>query len=130
MAFTEEAKELLLKLLRRDPEARYGADGVGKIKHHAFFKGVDWRKLNNHEVEPPWKPNKHAINAESQEDLKYKNSEAKYAAEKVLPEDDIDDFEYISKEIHEEHQVRVLKEYRAGKLPSLEKKDGGCCTIS
>ena len=130
MPFPEDAKELLLKLLRRDPETRYGAKGVGKIKHHKFFKGMDWRKLNNHEIEPPWKPNKHAINAASQEDLKYRNSEAKYAAEKVLPEDDIDDFDYISKEIHQEHQVRVMTEYRAGKLPSLEAQGGGCCTIS
>ena len=130
MAFPEDAKELLLKLLRRDPERRYGAQGVGKIKHHAFFESINWRKMNEHAVEPPWKPNKHAINAESQEDLKYKNSEAKYAAEKILPEDNIDEFDYVSKEIHQQHVVKVLKEYRKGKLPSLENQGGGCCTIS
>ena len=82
-------------------------------------------------VEPPWKPNKHAINAESQEDLKYKNSEAKFSGEKILPEDGIDDFDYVSTEIHQTHMVDVLKEYRKGKLPSLEKAGGGgCCTIS
>ena len=75
MVFPEGAKDLVLKLLRRNAEKRYGAKGVSEIKHHKFFKDINFRKLSKHQVEPPWKPKKLAINAENQVDLDDKNAE-------------------------------------------------------
>jgi len=39
-----EAKDLLKRFLC-DAENRLGANGVGEIKAHPFFKGLDWTKL-------------------------------------------------------------------------------------
>jgi hypothetical protein len=37
-----DAADLLPLLLTDDPTRRLGSDGVGEIKAHAFFSGVDW----------------------------------------------------------------------------------------
>jgi len=54
-----EAKSLLTGLLDRDPKTRLGS-GPGdaeEIKCHPFFKDIDWKKLYNKELPPPFKPN-------------------------------------------------------------------------
>lgn len=40
-----EAKDLISKLLCRDPKKRLGTHGVEEIKSHPFFNGVDWATL-------------------------------------------------------------------------------------
>eukprot|EP01115_Flamella_aegyptia_P005059 TRINITY_DN2149_c0_g1_i2.p1 TRINITY_DN2149_c0_g1~~TRINITY_DN2149_c0_g1_i2.p1 ORF type:complete len:309 (+),score=81.45 TRINITY_DN2149_c0_g1_i2:500-1426(+) len=50
-----EAKDLLEGLLDRDPASRLGSD-MEVIKNHPFFAGIDWDKLYDKEVEPPFKP--------------------------------------------------------------------------
>jgi len=53
-----EAKSLLTGLLDRDPKTRLGS-GQGdadEIKCHPFFRDVDWKKLYNKELVPPFKP--------------------------------------------------------------------------
>jgi hypothetical protein len=39
-----------------DPFKRLGANGADEIKAHPFFAGIDWPKLANMEVTPPFKP--------------------------------------------------------------------------
>lgn len=51
------AKDLLTKLLNRDPEQRLGANGSAEIKAHPFFHAIDWRKLLQRKYEPTFKPN-------------------------------------------------------------------------
>ena len=51
-----EAADLCAKLLVREPTARLGYGGGAEIKRHAFFRGIDWAKLERVELEPPWKP--------------------------------------------------------------------------
>lgn len=51
------AKDLLIKLLDRDPEQRLGARGAAEIKAHPFFHSIDWRKLLQRKYEPTFKPN-------------------------------------------------------------------------
>ena len=49
--FTEEAKDLISKLLVRDPRQRLGAGRVGSnndfdvLKKHKFFYGIDFDKI-------------------------------------------------------------------------------------
>jgi serum/glucocorticoid-regulated kinase 2 len=50
------AKDLLQKLLDRNPERRLGAGGAAEIKAHHFFAGIDWRKLLQRKYEPSFKP--------------------------------------------------------------------------
>jgi serum/glucocorticoid-regulated kinase 2 len=50
------AKDLLTKLLNRDPAQRLGANGSNEIKSHPFFHAIDWRKLLQRKYEPTFKP--------------------------------------------------------------------------
>lgn len=51
------ARDLLTKLLNRDPEKRLGVNGAEEIKAHPFFEAIDWRKLLQRKYEPVFKPN-------------------------------------------------------------------------
>lgn len=50
------AKDLLTRLLNRDPSKRLGANGSSEIKAHPFFHAIDWRKLLQRKYEPTFKP--------------------------------------------------------------------------
>lgn len=50
-----DAKDLLVKLLQKDPKLRLN-DAL-EIKAHPFFKDIDWQKLLNKNYLPPFKPN-------------------------------------------------------------------------
>jgi len=49
-----DAKDLLIRLLDRNPETRL--TDSKKIKDHAWFAPIDWQKLYNKEIEPPYIP--------------------------------------------------------------------------
>ncbi|OXV10798.1 hypothetical protein Egran_01440 [Elaphomyces granulatus] len=51
------ARDLLMRLLDRDPQRRLGANGAADIKAHHFFSNIDWRKLLQRKYEPSFKPN-------------------------------------------------------------------------
>ncbi|KAL9100376.1 MAG: hypothetical protein Q9163_004246 [Psora crenata] len=54
-----DAKDLLTRLLRKEPKKRLGATmpkDVQTIKNHRFFRKIDWKKLDKRELEPPIKP--------------------------------------------------------------------------
>ena len=48
-----QAKDLLLKLLNKNPKQRLGVNDKNEIKRHPFFKSIDWNKLYNREITPP-----------------------------------------------------------------------------
>ena len=39
---TDNAKDLIIKLLTRQPPLRLGANGAQEVKDHPFFNGIDW----------------------------------------------------------------------------------------
>jgi hypothetical protein len=39
-----------------DPAKRLGANGAHEIKAHPYFANIDWNKLQNLEVSPPFIP--------------------------------------------------------------------------
>ena len=54
-----DAKDLLTRLLRKEPNKRLGAKGksdVAIMKKHRFFRKIDWAKLEKRELEPPIRP--------------------------------------------------------------------------
>uniref|UniRef100_A0A8R1TQR8 non-specific serine/threonine protein kinase n=1 Tax=Onchocerca volvulus TaxID=6282 RepID=A0A8R1TQR8_ONCVO len=52
------AQQLLRALFKRNPANRLGcsADDVKQIKSHKFFDTINWEKLYNREVQPPFRP--------------------------------------------------------------------------
>ena len=54
-----DAKDLLTRLLRKEPRKRLGANmprDMHTIKKHRFFRKIDWKALERREVDPPIKP--------------------------------------------------------------------------
>ena len=52
-----EAQDLLVKLLIKEKSERLGfGSGFDDIKNHYFFKGIDFDKLKQKAIEPPFKP--------------------------------------------------------------------------
>ena len=51
--FSEDLKDLLRNLMEKDPDKRFGVLDKTELKNHPFFKGIDWEKLKNKEINPP-----------------------------------------------------------------------------
>ncbi|KAL7986936.1 hypothetical protein Chor_005855 [Crotalus horridus] len=55
---TQEARDLLKKLLKRNAASRLGAGpgDTGEVQGHPFFRHISWEELLARKVEPPFKP--------------------------------------------------------------------------
>ncbi|KAI8077923.1 kinase-like domain-containing protein [Gilbertella persicaria] len=55
---TQDAKDILSKLLRKNPNARLGAKPkkADAIRKHRFFRTIDWIALENRQLDPPIVP--------------------------------------------------------------------------
>lgn len=54
-----DAKDLLIRLLRKEPSKRLGyhmPKDLHTIKKHRFFRKIDWKLLENRRLEPPINP--------------------------------------------------------------------------
>jgi serine/threonine protein kinase len=52
-----DARSLLTQLLDRDPSRRLGVNGAQDIRQHAFFaRHIDWKRLVQKKIQPPFKP--------------------------------------------------------------------------
>ena len=54
-----DAKDLLVRLLRKEPAKRLGSvmpKDLATLRNHRFFRQIDWKKLEARELEPPIKP--------------------------------------------------------------------------
>jgi serine/threonine protein kinase len=55
--FSSKARDLIKKLLAKDPNERMGStNGMQEVKNHAFFHEVDWDLLYDKNIVPPYKP--------------------------------------------------------------------------
>lgn len=57
-----EAQNLLRALFKRNPANRLGSGPIGseEIRKHPFFCKIDWYKLHNRQIQPPFQPTVHA----------------------------------------------------------------------
>ncbi|XP_064424984.1 ribosomal protein S6 kinase beta-1 [Latimeria chalumnae] len=70
---TQEARDLLKKLLKRNAASRLGA-GPGdaeEVKAHPFFRHINWEELLARKVEPPFRPYLQSDDDVSQFDSKF-----------------------------------------------------------
>ncbi|XP_068629371.1 ribosomal protein S6 kinase beta-2 isoform X1 [Battus philenor] len=53
---TQDARDLVRRLMKRSETQRLGATGASAVRGHAFFKHVQWDDVFNRRLEPPMKP--------------------------------------------------------------------------
>jgi serine/threonine protein kinase len=53
---SEDAKNIITKLLEKDPGARFGKKGMSEIKKHPFFSGVSFSDITARKAKVPYKP--------------------------------------------------------------------------
>jgi len=53
---SDEGKDLILKLLAKDPEERLGTNDAEEIKAHKWFNDINWANLVQKKCVPPFKP--------------------------------------------------------------------------
>lgn len=51
-----DARRLIAALLDRDPSRRLGTNGAEEIKKMPFFSKIDWKRLLQMKIMPPFKP--------------------------------------------------------------------------
>mmetsp|Transcript_10167 Transcript_10167/g.17910 ORF Transcript_10167/g.17910 Transcript_10167/m.17910 type:complete len:629 (+) Transcript_10167:264-2150(+) len=131
--FPSDAIAFISALLDRDKNTRLGSGerGAEDVKDDPYFAKINWARLSRRELESNWKPRSETINAFNQSDIDNKSNDHEYRKLKLEPGDMIPDFEYTSKEAHQEDIVAILKMRDQGKLEHLERGDNiGCCTIA
>ncbi|CAL1530396.1 unnamed protein product [Lymnaea stagnalis] len=55
--FSREVKDMIQKLLTKDPSKRLGSRGAEEVKRHPFFKSLNWDDLAQKKVPAPFVPN-------------------------------------------------------------------------
>uniref|UniRef100_A0A8C9VW66 Ribosomal protein S6 kinase n=1 Tax=Scleropages formosus TaxID=113540 RepID=A0A8C9VW66_SCLFO len=70
---TADAKDLIKKLLKKNPAQRLGSSKVDSadIQKHPFFRHINWDELLNKRVEPPYKPSLQSDEDVSQFDTRF-----------------------------------------------------------
>lgn len=122
--FPEDAKSLILGLLNRSRTRRFGAT---EVRDHKFFKGLNWYKLRNKLLKPPWSPTDGTIYAPDQIELDYKSNDKLYKKLKLTEDDEIPNFDYTSKYAHMFDIVKVLETAEKKEIRYDTHYETSCC---
>lgn len=104
---SKSSKDIIKKLLNKEPEKRLGFNkGIEEIKAHSWCRSVNWKKLMNKDIKPPFIPHMRESNFDQNFTREQLNSSC------LLDEDDdnnaqsvfIDNFDYV-----QEHRKRKKK---------------------
>ena len=68
---SEEAKNLITKLLEKNPGSRLGRTGLNEIKSHPFFGNLNFDQIKLKKLKAPFKPNISEDNITSNFDEEY-----------------------------------------------------------
>ena len=56
ISMSEEMKNFVLGLLKKEPTERLGYNSSSEIIDHPWFAGLDWKKLLKKEIKSPYLP--------------------------------------------------------------------------
>jgi len=56
VTLSADAKDFILRLLKKNADERLGFRGSEEIKKHKWFENIDWKLLSEKKVNPPFKP--------------------------------------------------------------------------
>ncbi|KAM9086932.1 G protein-coupled receptor kinase 4 isoform 2-T2 [Megaptera novaeangliae] len=61
--FSEDAKSICSLLLTKDPKQRLGCrgEGVAEVKGHPVFRDINFKRLEAHMLDPPFRPDPQAV---------------------------------------------------------------------
>jgi len=127
--FSDNAKDFLQKLMRKNPDVRLGINGIEEIKKHPWFDPIDFGLLEAGYLEPPFAPNQDEVNADSLRHLGRNQQDDKYKKIRLTTDfqNQLNYFHYQSNIALQEEIVEVLQKEDAGKNfkkfsnPTLEK---------
>ena len=74
---SEEAKNLIIKLLEKDPGTRLGKEGLEEIKKHPFFYGINFDDLSKKKIKALFKPDINKNDLTNNFDEEYLNLDIK-----------------------------------------------------
>ena len=74
---SEEAKNLIIKLLEKDPGTRLGKEGLEEIKKHPFFYGINFDDLGKKKIKALFKPDINKNDLTNNFDEEYLNLDIK-----------------------------------------------------
>jgi len=108
--FSEKAKDLLSKLLVKNPSKRLGFNGSDEIKAHPFFEDINWEEVELLKLKPPIVPTLTRPDDLRNFDRIYLNEpvvETPSNNPKILadPKNQFPSFTYVQKEIGNESYV-------------------------
>lgn len=109
---SDEAVDLIRKLLTRDPKKRLGSKSINEIKQHPWFsnQGIDWNHLLD--MEPPFVPQ-----LENEEDTSY--FEERYAMSNDDEKDIREDIELAKVEIANKRNEKKTESFFNDKKQNL-----------
>ena len=124
--FSMELKNLLIKLLCKEPNNRIGVKDIGEIKKHKFFKDLDWNKLGKMQIVPPLNLVKNKL--ENNNNICFKSKKKKEQNDYFLDFHiikKVEQFTFIRKYVHNKNDEKIkLDKEKNLKIDDKKGEDG------